>query len=248
MKNIFKFSIIALSLFCILQSCSKDSQKPETTGPDPLWPEATMLWLGEDSVITIKDLSKLIKVTSSDEKVVKAAIQENGVKLLAGIPGAATIQITDDAGHTAMREVRSVTLEFTWRNDMSDLAYKTRVVVEANDPAFVNNLKDQLLTQTDALYAISFRPNLTGNGTDSFRQINYSSPSVTTSGTFTFSDLTLELSSAAGKTKYRVVPQKNRQLLGLEQDLTEYYKTLHPDKGIQKIIIVHYIKQYLPPG
>jgi hypothetical protein len=37
-------------------------------------------------------------------------------------------------------------------------------------------------------------------------------------------------------------------MLGLEQDLTEHYKALHPDKGIQKIIVVHYVKRNIQPG
>lgn len=248
MMKIITFSIIALSLCCILQSCSKGSRGPETTGPDPLRPEITVLWTGEDSVITIKDFPKINKAVSSDEKVVKVVIKDSGIKLSAGVPGSAVIHITDDENRAVTREVHSMNLNYTWRNRINDPAYKTTVVVKANDPALVENLENQLLLEASIPYAIDFRPDMPEKGTDSFRQITNSSPSVITTGTFIFRDLILELNFTSSTKRYKVIPVKNREMLGLELDLTEHYKVLHPDKGIQKIIVVHYVKRNIQPG
>lgn len=246
--RIIHFSIIALGLCFILQSCSKVNQEPETTGPDPLWPEVIMLWPGEDSVITINDFPKIVKVSTEDVEVVQAIIEDGAIKLSASIPGSTILHITGEGGQAIIREVRSLNLTYVWRSYAENGAYKNSVIVEANDPAFASTLKDQLLLELNRPYAIDFGPGVPEDGLGSFRHTIPGNPTVVTTGTFDFGDLSLELNFSDSKKTYKVIPFKNRELLGLEEDLTEHYKTLHPDKGIQKVIITQYINRYLPPG
>ncbi|WP_069660472.1 hypothetical protein [Arcticibacter eurypsychrophilus] len=245
--KIFHFSIIVLSFCLILQSCLKDDQGPETTGPDPLWAELIFLWPGQDSIITINDFSKVIEVSSSDDKIVKAIIQGNNIKLTAGALGSTNVLITDVSNRIAKRDINVKQLRYIWKNVVSNETYKTNVVVEANDQTFAQNLKEQLLLEANAPYAIEFGKVSTGNKLGSFKHLMLSNPSVIIAGTFSLHDLTLELNFPATQKIYKIIPVKNEDVLGLKQDLTAYYKTLYPEnKGIQKVIITQYIKWYLP--
>jgi hypothetical protein len=234
------FAIVAISL--LLTACSKNNEDLHTIDPPALGP--VLLWPGEDSLFTPEGNPQVTKVSSDNEAVVKATVQGSKIKLSAGITGSTNIRITDNADHTFPREVRSMNLTFQWKS-LTNETYTTNVTVAATDAAFAQTLSTELTTQATIPLDMSFA--ITDASTFRYRLANAGNNVV--EGSFSFSNLTLTLNRNDSKVEvYQVIPYANRMILGLRQDLTAYYQSLYPNKGITTVIITRHIKQNPPLG
>lgn len=116
------------------------------------------------------------------------------------------------------------------------------------------NLREELLEVIAHHYYFRFMPHINNRtfqlDSATFIQVSHGTPpGLYRRGSFSFSDLTLVLDPVdQEKVTYQIIPYKDMSTLGLLQDLTEYYRSLHPDKGIRKVTLICHLKQYLYPG
>jgi hypothetical protein len=238
------FAIAAITL--LLTACSKnnDDQKINPPPPGPV-----LLWPGEDSLYTPEGNVQPSQVTSDNEAVVKAAIQGSRIKLSAGIIGTTNIRITDAANHTLPKEVRTMNLAYQWKSVAENEPYKTSVIVEATDGSFAETLHTELVNEAKIPFQLQFVSPYTDNVNESLFRLIGPNTNGMIEGSFSFVNLTLTLTTNGGKvTIYKVIPYANRRILALREDLTAYYQSLYPGKGITSVIITKHIRNYPPLG
>lgn len=233
-------SIILVSAACVFFSCKKNKAEPRIT---PASKNVT-LWAGKDTAITISGVTGRFTATSGDETIASAVVQNDKVLISTDMPGSTTIKITDEAERTAEIKVMARSLDGPWRRVEGSSQLVTQVLVEANNADFANDLESQLLAEAEkpvnARYGLLFI-----TPAQTFQEFHGNT--LIREGTFSFRKLTLTLTQDAQVEVYQLNPI-GAGLIGLERDLTEEQKALHPDKGITKVVVIRYLLSPITPG
>ncbi|QEC53816.1 hypothetical protein EDD80_11654 [Anseongella ginsenosidimutans] len=241
-----------LALLFILASCSEN--KDCCVIIEPVEDNRIDLWSGEDTLLSLPGDLKAYTVSSDEEEVAGIEVTEEGILISAENFGATIVHASDGANQLFAWTVHSKIIRGDWAIMEGYGPYKNSVIVEAEDADFAAGLREELLKGIARHYYFRFMPyvNTRTFQLDSARfiQLSAGTPlSLYRRGYFSFSDLTLVLDNLdQEKETYQIIPYKDRSILGLLQDLTDYYRDLHPDKGIRKVTLIRHLKEHLPPG
>lgn len=205
--------------------------------------EVTIL-SGAQADVTIAGDVKAYRVSSANEAVATATVQDNRITITADKLGATTIHVEDGNDLTAAITVRSSVPFGNWRRT-PEAMFDPTVLVECADPAFAAQLKQQIIDDLA-------KP---ANMITGFQFVSYPSQIVREvradntrkDGAFTYEKLIVRLTFDGVEVVHRIVlrPDKLRQL---EQDVTEKYKALYPDKGITRVMIARLFREHQNPG
>jgi hypothetical protein len=241
MRFIQPFIACVVCAFLVL-SCKKDKDKEEVFTPNPDTNKIT-LWAGQDTVITLANAAGQYTVTSGNDEIARAVIQDNRIHITTDMPGATTIRVTDQANHTDTIQLEAISLDGLWRRRVQNGILPTSVLVECSDPVFTETLQDELkeeVVEAGMIYGLDF--------VSTFPPVFWEERfGGRNRGTFSFRNLTLTLTLNNTPEVYRLHPVGLR-MFGLEQDLTSQYQTLHPTKGITRVSIIRYYHYTMKPG
>lgn len=235
----FQPLIACIACTLVLLSCKKDKEEPVTPGTNKI-----TVWAGQDTVITMAGASGQYTVTSGDDEIARAVIQDNRIHITTDMPGSTTIRVTDQANHTDTIQLEAISVTGTWRRRVENgMILRNSVLVECGDPVLAETLQEELnekVITTQMTYNLVFvaDPPL-------FEERKFGGGR--SEGTFSFRNLTLTLTRNNTPEVYRLHPVGLR-LFGLEQDLTAHYQTLHPTKAITRVAIIRYFNYVPLPG
>jgi hypothetical protein len=219
----------------VLLSCKKDKEKAAPPGANKI-----TLWAGQDTVITMAGTSGQYTATSGNDEIARTEIQDHRLHITTDMPGSTTIRVTDQANQTTTIQLEAISVTGKWNRRIENMVPRTSIFVECGDPALAGALQDEL--KEEVITPQMTRWFIFVADPAEFEERKFGGDM--SQGTFSFRNLRLTLTRNDTSEVYPIHPVGLR-MIGLEQDLTAQYQTLHPTKGITRVAIIRYFN-YAP--
>lgn len=233
--------ILMMAIGYCISSCKKDKE-PVTIN---LGSKGVKLWAGQDTSISVSGASGQYTVSSDNENIARAVVEDGEIHITTDLPGKTVIHVDDGAGHKADINVNAATFWGLWKRVEGHTVLKPSVQVESGDPVFSEELSGQILEtsreEARTGYGIAFQNRAENDFVEILRS------EIIREGTFTFRHSILTLVHNNVEEVYKVTLVSLETII-VEQDLTERYKALHPDKGITKVIVTRPMRAQMLPG
>lgn len=189
------------------------------------------LWAGLDTTITLTG-KQPFTISSDNASISNGIIQGDQLHITTGVPGVATLRVTDGDKRAGVIKVISGTLEMEWRRRETVLPSTASIVVETGDDVLSTELRTTLAAAAEAQvtgrYSIMFEAG--GKFAERTR------PGDIIEGTYTFQSRILTLTLPNKVRTYKINPF-NISRIYLEEDLTTYYQGLYPGKNVTKVTV-----------
>ena len=235
------FHVLIFLVPCLtLLSCKKDLEAPKI----PVNTSAVQLLAGLQTEIVISGDVKSYTAVSDHPDIAGATVQDNKITVTTHKPGITFIRVSE-GGLTASIKVIATTLAGrNWVRIAGDANYETKVTVEGADATFAAALKkqlqDELALPQNALIDVTYIDNPL-----IFRE-RYPD-NKKREGTYSYDKLVVTQVYDGVTEVYRLIAI-TKTIFGFERDLTDHYKSLHPDKGIQKVTVTRFLRDRPYPG
>lgn len=233
--------ILMISIGYCISSCKKDKEPVKIN----LDSNDVRLWAGQDTSIAVSGASGQYTVSSENEDIARAVVEDGEIHITTDLPGKTVIHVDDGAGHKADIKLNAITFSGGWGRVEGHTIFKASVLIESGDPVFAEELRTQILEtsreESRTGYGLGFQTREKNDFIEMLRG------EIIRQGTFTFRHFLLTLVHNNVEEVYKVEPI-NLQMVMVEQDLTAHYKALHPGKGITKVVVIRPMRLATFPG
>lgn len=227
------FALLSVSTF-LFSACSKDKDKKKDNKID-LSLQRIIVLAGLDATITINGTASAYKVSSDNEQVAKATVQNNKVILITtNAIGKTLIHVTDEANRSNVIEVESSGMTGVWRQIGLNGQAVIETDIQSDDAAFNETLKQALQDTATNLGKSTFTISFSGDTTATFQEGK--GTTVIRKGTYTFGNLQLVLKVNGAEEVYLLKNFGSGAVI-MNRDYTDYFKNLYPGKGIKKVVL-----------
>ncbi|RPE08072.1 hypothetical protein EGT74_13455 [Chitinophaga lutea] len=235
------FHVLIFLVPCLtLLSCKKDQEAAKI----PVNTSTVQLLAGQQTEIVITGEVKPYTVASDHPDIAGATVQDNKITVTTNKSGITYIRLSDGTLTASIKVIATTLAGRNWVRITGDANYETKVTVEGTDASFAATLKkqleDELALPRNTLLGVTYN-----DAPPAFRE-EYADRSRR-EGAYSYDKLVATQVYNGVTEVYRLIAM-TKTIFAFERDLTTHYKSLHADKGLQKVTVTRFLRDRPFPG